>query len=616
MTETLEALTDFEASRLLREALAYLTRSEFLPAEERIAQVLESRPEDADALHLFGQMRKVQNRYDDAEKYYRLALAVAPKRVEAHLHLAQLLQLLGRIDEAMESVGEAIRLKPNFAEAHVELGMLNSAQGKFADAEKCYREALRLQPNMLAAKQALSATLISLGRHKEAEVAARAALAQAPRDPRWQASLMHNLAISMSEQRRYGEALKVFDMVNQLAPGLPLADFNRGNTLQSMGRLEDAEASYKRALARNPRDLKAHYGLNHLLYRMGREDFLRSYDSAVALFPGDPALFTEKARFLFLADRYQEASDTFAHALSLAPGNVVAREGFAAALSRLGEYGPALNEYYALLDAYPDNVEIRCSFAECLMRSGDPRKGAREAEEAMNRAPDNQLAIALWGTALRQLGDGREEEFNDTENLVQVFDLEAPEGFTDMETFNTALELFLDQLHPDRREPINQTSRHGTKTLGALFDAGHQPIDLLKTRIDGAVQTYIARMQEHDDHPLFRRRSKSFSYSGSWSTRLRDGGYHTNHVHPTGWISSAYYVALPDEMADESRQEGWLKFGEPSFDANLQHPIRRTVRPVIGRVVLFPSYMWHGTVAFRSQQTRTTIAFDVIPSSQ
>ena len=34
-----------------------------------------------------------------------------------------------------------------------------------------------------------------------------------------------------------------------------------------------------------------------------------------------------------------------------------------------------------------------------------------------------------------------------------------------------------------------------------------------------------------------------------------------------------------------------------------------------GRLVLFPSYMWHGTIPFHDAQPRTTIAFDVVPKT-
>jgi hypothetical protein len=39
------------------------------------------------------------------------------------------------------------------------------------------------------------------------------------------------------------------------------------------------------------------------------------------------------------------------------------------------------------------------------------------------------------------------------------------------------------------------------------------------------------------------------------------------------------------------------------------------VRPEVGTLVLFPSYMWHGTVPFTSQQPRLTVAFDLLPQN-
>ncbi|HJW42691.1 MAG TPA: putative 2OG-Fe(II) oxygenase, partial [Rhizomicrobium sp.] len=129
--------------------------------------------------------------------------------------------------------------------------------------------------------------------------------------------------------------------------------------------------------------------------------------------------------------------------------------------------------------------------------------------------------------------------------------------------------------------------------------------------IEQAVGTYVSRMSGDEAHPLSSRRRDGFRFTGSWSSRLRDRGFHTNHIHPRGWISSCYYVALPDAVEDG--QQGWIKFGEPSFVTTLAQPIRRAVKPVVGRLVLFPSYMWHGTVPFASRENRTTIAFDAIP---
>jgi len=72
-------------------------------------------------------------------------------------------------------------------------------------------------------------------------------------------------------------------------------------------------------------------------------------------------------------------------------------------------------------------------------------------------------------------------------------------------------------------------------------------------------------------------------------------------------------VTVPDAALDPSARQGWIKFGEPSFETAMQGTIRRAVQPVPGRLVLFPSYMWHGTIPFHSAAARTTIAFDAVP---
>jgi hypothetical protein len=223
------------------------------------------------------------------------------------------------------------------------------------------------------------------------------------------------------------------------------------------------------------------------------------------------------------------------------------------------------------------------------------------------------MAIALWSLALRRLGDPREHDLNEYESMVQVFDLPPPEGYSSMEAFNRDLNAYLDPMHRDSRAPLEQTLRAGTQNHDNLIGRGHAPVERLRVRIDEALRTYVSRMKDRADHPLFRRRARDVRYQGSWSARLRDCGYHTNHVHPFGWISSCYYVSLPDETDDETQQQGWIKFGEPSFDAGLGNAVRRTVKPVVGRLVLFPSYMWHGTIPFHSRQHRTTIAFDAVP---
>jgi hypothetical protein len=63
-------------------------------------------------------------------------------------------------------------------------------------------------------------------------------------------------------------------------------------------------------------------------------------------------------------------------------------------------------------------------------------------------------------------------------------------------------------------------------------------------------------------------------------------------------------------MGDAHNTAGHIQFGAP---LDLPLPPRRIIRPEVGTLVLFPSYMWHGTVPFTSQQPRITVAFDLVP---
>jgi tetratricopeptide (TPR) repeat protein len=601
---------------LLQQATAALARNDLVRGEALLQQARTADPENPAVLFFLGHVRRAQGRVQDAIDFYKHVIRVEPGKPEAYHHLSQLLRAASRADEAIAVLRDALDVAPTDARTHLELGLAFAAKQDFPEAEAQYREALRLQPDLVQATQALSAALIAQERYDDVEKIIETALSRPALGPRERAGLKLNLGIARVQQNRAAEGLALVNEAQNLAPNLPQADYARANTLQMLGRMEEAERAYLMALNRNPLDLRAHVGLNQLLYRMASPNFLRSYDEAARMHPQAAALHGEKAKFLFLAGRYDDAKAAFARARDGDPANVAWREGLGGVLTRLNDFGAAADEYERILQSGRATLDTRCGYAECLLRAGDPKKALPVAEEAIARHPDDQLALALWGLALRRLSDGREHELNDYENFVRVYDLDPPQGFSDMVSFNAALNGALDPLHTDRREHINQTLRLGTKTLGNLFGTGNEMVDRLQTRIDEAIADYIARMKQDAAHPLLRRGGRGFAYAGSWSVRLADCGFHTNHVHPKGWISSAYYVDVPAVTEDATARQGWIKFGEPNFDAGFAELIARAVQPMPGRLVLFPSYTWHGTIPFHSQSTRTTIAFDVLPRAR
>jgi tetratricopeptide (TPR) repeat protein len=603
-----------ESRTLLERALAHLNRDEIFEAEELISATLANSPQNADALQLLGVLRRMQGRFEDAESLYRRSLAIDAGKPQVHCNLGSLLKSLGRFDEACDALHEAIRLKPNYAEAHVELALALSAKGEHEAAARSCKNALRVQPNYLLAKQCLANELIELDKAKEAESLLRQTLSLGLRDDRQVAALEHNLGVALQKQERHLEALELFDAAQGKVPEIPSVEYNRGNALQHLGRFEEALASYSRAVARNPLDIASHEELNKLAYVLGDdENFLRSYDDAARLYPNAGELALGKANFLFQKGDYVRARESFERAVYLLPEWSTPRNALALTLMELGEFEAAITEHEVATRLEPGAAHGWRNLAQTLLAAGDAAASLDAAERAVAIEPDGQLSLAVWGLALRKLEDPREAAINDVNTLVRTYELEAPEPYGSMEEFNNDLNVFLDRLHTAKRECIDQTLRSGTQTFDRLFGMGYRPVDLLQARIHAAVQDYVARMPEDCDHPLYRRKRSGFAFATSWSSRLHSRGFHTNHVHPKGWISSAYYVAVPDAVRDSKEKQGWIKFGEPNLACGLSDAVRRAIEPCPGMLVLFPSYFWHGTEPFTSAQSRTTIAFDAVP---
>ncbi len=307
--------------------------------------------------------------------------------------------------------------------------------------------------------------------------------------------------------------------------------------------------------------------------------------------------------------RSNEAYDVYAGILARDPDSAAARAGLAAALTGMGRHGDAVLAYEKLIphaDPY-----LLSSAAAAFACHGDPKKAVAIVRAWPCRRAGQPGLSGRDGNGAAGDGDERDEVLNGYDMLIRAFDLEPPEGFADMAGFNEELCAYLDGVHPATGEHVGQTLRGGSQTAYHIFKGGHDLVNRLQHRITEAVNRYAAELKRDESHPFLSRRRDGFAYAGSWSSRLRDCGFHVNHIHTEGWISSCYYAGVPDAVKDETAKQGWIKFGEPALDVAL--PMRRAIQPAPGRLVLFPSYMWHGTVPFRSASPRLTIAFDAVP---
>ena len=590
----------------IAEAADFLARGDVASAE-RVATALLARGDDPDALHLLALARIQQNRLEDAVLLLGRSLAVRPAHAPVLLNLGKVLVLLKRDGEAAAPLGEAVLIQPDLAEAWYELGELQSRLGQHGKAEVSMRRVLALDPDHRLAALSLGVVLKDSGRPAEAEILLAEGLAKAG-DALLKTAFHYQLAYAQFDQGKKTEALANFTEVRRRDPGRAGVDFSRAELLVELSRPDEAVALLEDVLRREPLNGEAHKVYNDLIYRLGRDgEFLKSYDRAPPALP----LKLGKAAFLIQTGRVEEALEIYSTLLRQDAGQRDAALGAAMALNKMGRHGEAMTHLEQIRARSPDNAPLLNRLAATALQARDAGKAVLLAEQALRLAPMDHYGLALLGSAWRMMGDERDENLNGYDDLIRIFDLEAPEGFSDMTEFNAALNDALTALHTNRREPAEQSLRGGSQTSGPLFGARHDLVERIRLRIEGAVNRYIAEMKPDVRHPFRGRRSAGFRFSGSWSSRLRDCGYHVNHIHPQGWISSCYYVGVPEAVKDHTARQGWIKFGEPDFDVGLAP--RRAIQPVPGRLVLFPSYMWHGTIPFHENAARTTVAFDAVP---
>ncbi len=599
-----------QADPTLRQAITRasqcLRAGDLAGAEQILAEVPSSG--DPALLHITGALRMHQQRHAEAAALFGRARLADPRAAALAFSHGNALQWLEQHAAAADAFREVIRLKPDYAEGYHELGRTLQTLGRTDEAEAVYRQWAAALPGDPRARLALGGLLLTRGRPDEAEAPLRQGIADST-DPRLSALLHDNLGHALRRQRRNQEALAVFEQAKALDPTQPEADIQRAELLQDLQRPQESAALLAGLVAREPANPRWHHLYNDLLYRLDGADYLKSYDRA----PRTAELLLGKAYFLGHQKRGEEAHAAYREALALEPDNRIAAAGAAMALNMLKRHREAAQAFEAVMARHGEAPELLSCAAESAIQSGDPQKALALCERALKLAPYDQATLSNMSIALRLMQDERDEALNGYDSLIQIYELEPPQGFSSMADFNAELNGWLETAHPGTREYLNQSLRGGSQTPYQLFGAGHALVERLKLRIDEAVGRHIAALKQDDAHPLLSRRRGDFGYAGSWSSRLQDRGFHVNHIHPEGWISSCYYVAVPQAVKDEQQRQGWIKFGEPTYDVALKDPIRRAIQPAPGRLVLFPSYMWHGTVPFRDATARTTIAFDVIP---
>jgi tetratricopeptide (TPR) repeat protein len=547
-------------------------------ALESLRTTLRLDPGKAPAYGLQGEIMMRRGRLDEAERSFRRALAIRRDHLPAVTNLGYLLLQRQRAEESVALVDPYI--KRGFRETGLLMlkGQALMALGKPQAATAAFEELLRVSPSNLQGKIGHAAALLECGEPLRAEHISRAMIGggQAP----------------------------------------PEAHFVLARSLIVQNRLDEAVGELRSAVKMRPDYIVAQVNLGELLWmQTGDADAATAeMDAALRQRPGLDALRIAKGRLLEAAEHPERAVAEMQHCLGLR-GNGNAIDVHIAIAQAALKFDPALALEHArrALARAPDNRMVLTTCCAALLGTGGSREASEMAGRLHNANSDDCHALALQAVAWRLLGDPRYAGLYDYRCVVPSL-IDTPEGWPDLAHYLADLAAGLRQLHVHHAHPVFQSLRGGSQVDLDFSRAEHPAVRAFARAIDGPIRRYMAAL-DAGEQDWRNRNTGAYRLSGAWSVRLRPHGHHVNHVHPEGWLSSACYIELP-AIGEDDGHAGWIQFGQPGMLTQPALAAEHFVKPQPGLLVLFPSYMWHGTIPFEGppDAVRMTIAFDVVPA--
>jgi predicted Zn-dependent protease len=335
-------------------------------------------PEDPDVLLLAARVVRRANRYPEAERLlekYQQArgldeagsleqlLLSAERRVdqvadlcwhrvqEGHPHKALILEALVRGYLRQYRLGEA-RLcldywrqsEPENAHTYCLEGLLHIDYAHAVSAaEESYRRALELDPDHEEARIGFAVTLLTANKYQEAV----GHLEELRRRQPDNLSVQVGLAECRAASGDVAEAMRLVDDVLSRQPELAAALTLRGRLALEDGQPAEAETWLRRAVARNPSDVRARYSLILCLLQNGKEEERREQQrqldqlehdekrlndivtKEIAQRPRDPALHFSVGQLLLRGGNREEGLRWLHSALQLDPQYAPARQALA-----------------------------------------------------------------------------------------------------------------------------------------------------------------------------------------------------------------------------------------------------------------------------------------------
>ena len=514
----------------------------------------------------------------EAYSYCVKALKVDPADAEA-LNLAGVAAFQnGDADQAISLLETAVSFKADFSDAFNNLGNVHKGINDLASAEVAYRQAISCKPESLDA--------------------------------------VFNLGILLEAQGYFRKAEESYLRCLELSPCMIPALFNLGNVYKALGRLRDAEAIYNRLLKIEPMNAETLNNIGVVFNEFNRQaEAIHSYREAIRIKPKFAEAYYNLGIVFQESNEQEEAIEAYKKALKFDPEHVGAEVNIGYCLKEMGDAEKAKAAYLRALRIAPDYDKAVVNLGDLFLQNGEYAEAINICEKFLNVHPGNISVLAFLSIASANLGDLKAvDSLYDFKRLLFSINHKKHFEHADLAKFNHELSNHV-LSHPSLvMQPASHATRLGRHSGELLVDP-LGPVVQLKEMILVAVNEYFTTVPIDTAHPWLNYRPETFELS-VWGVAMERQGHQIAHIHPSAWLSGVYYPKIPNSIqAADFNHDGWIEFGRPPDDfVTTGKPLIKLIKPEEGLMLLFPSYFYHRTIPFDTNDIRISIAFDILPN--
>ncbi|MBN1213695.1 MAG: tetratricopeptide repeat protein [candidate division Zixibacteria bacterium] len=295
----------------------------FDPSSETESIILIHPDSRANAYYSLGLMAEMQEKFDDAKKYYRETLKVNPEFLEANTLLGKLYLKDNEFTEAEKYFLKQLASGNQSKEAALGVAYIHLQQKDYSQARRYYREALEMDPEdpvtlsrygefcLVAGseeealelfqravqrggsneniKKRMADTYLKTGRYDEAINLYKKVL----RDNNEAADILNDLGNCYYRQELFEEAEKYYIRTLEVDGGYTIAYRNRGLTRARLSKAKEAIIDLEKYLQLNPDQHEILHIIGDLYSKLGEfNTALAYYEKFLSFRPADPlALF-------------------------------------------------------------------------------------------------------------------------------------------------------------------------------------------------------------------------------------------------------------------------------------------------------------------------------------